>query len=111
MSAIGTLFFSYRRSQLDTVRPIVDALRRAGVEVFFDQDAIDPLASFPDKIRQGIASSHALLAWWSQDYGESDHCLAEYRLAWSHARRHSADVAQRLWVLNPEAKRRAHQRR
>ena len=28
MSAIGTLFFSYRRSQLDTVRPIVDALRR-----------------------------------------------------------------------------------
>lgn len=103
MSAIGTLFFSYRRSQLDTVRPIVDALRHAGVEVFFDQDAIDPLASFPDKIRQGIAASHALLAWWSQDYGESDHCLAEYRLAWSHARRHSADVAQRLWVVNPEA--------
>lgn len=103
MSAVGTLFFSYRRSQLDTVRPVVDALRRAGVEVFFDQDAIDPLASFPDKIRQGIAASHALLAWWSQDYGESDHCLAEYRLAWSHARRHSADVAQRLWVVNPEA--------
>jgi|GEM_PF-5893152 len=103
MSAVGTLFFSYRRSQLDTVRPVVDALRRAGVKVFFDQDAIDPLASFPEKIQQGIAASHALLAWWSLDYGESDHCLAEYRLAWSHARRHSADVAQRLWVLNPEA--------
>ena len=29
----GTLFFSYRRSQLDTVRPVVDALRRVGVEV------------------------------------------------------------------------------
>lgn len=97
------LFVSYRRSQKERVEPVVRALEAAGIDCFFDQDAIDPLADFPDRIRQGIGASHALLAWWSADYAASDHCMAEFKLAWQHARRLSSDVSRRVWVLNPEA--------
>lgn len=97
-----SLFVSYRRTQLARVEPAVHALEAAGVECFLDQKAIDPLADFPERIRQGIGASHALLAWWSADYAASDHCLAEFKLAWQHARRQSADVGRRVWVLNPE---------
>lgn len=96
------LFISYRRSRLAQVRPAVEALRVAGIDCWFDLDDIVPLVDFPEHIREGIANSHALLAWWSKDYGDSDHCLAEFKLAWQHARRHSSDVGRRVWVLNPE---------
>jgi tetratricopeptide (TPR) repeat protein len=101
-SATPKLFISYRRSQASAVRPAVTALERAGIDCFFDQDDIDPLADFPQRIREGIDASHALLAWWSADYGDSEHCLAELRLAWQRARRRSSDVGRRIWVLNPE---------
>jgi len=97
------LFVSYRRNQLQSVRPAVAALTAAGVDCFLDVEDIDPLADFPDHIREGIDQSHALLAWWSIAYGDSDHCLAELRRAWQHARRRSSDVGRRIWVLNPEA--------
>lgn len=84
------------------VRLVVDALRAAGIDCFFDIEDIDELADFPECVRQGIDASHAMLAWWSADYAESDHCLAEFRRAWQHARRHSSDVGRRVWVLNPE---------
>ena len=102
MSGSPRLFVSYRRANLEHVRPAVDALRAAGVDCFFDLDDIDPLDDFPSRVREGIGSSHALLAWWSRDYAESEHCLAELMLAWQHARRHGSDVGRRVWVVNPE---------
>ena len=102
MTVRPTLFVSYRRTQTSAVRPVVAALERAGIDCFFDQDDIDPLADFPERVRQGIDDSHALLVWWSADYGDSDHCLAELRRAWQHARRRSSDVGRRIWLLNPE---------
>ena len=48
------LFISYRRTQLDAVRPAVEALRAEGVECFLDLEDIDPLADFPDRICEGI---------------------------------------------------------
>jgi NB-ARC domain. len=97
------LFISYRRTRTAQVEPMVRALEAAGIACFFDQDAIDPLADFPERICKGIGASHGLLAWWSADYTASDHCMAEFRLAWQHARRQSSDVGRRVWVLNPEA--------
>ena len=102
MDVRPTLFISYRRTQTVAVRPVVAALERCGIDCFFDQDDIDPLADFPEHVRQGIDASHAMLVWWSTDYGDSDHCLAELRRAWQHARRCSSDVGRRIWVLNPE---------
>ena len=95
------VFISYRRSQSARVRPAVEALEAAGVRCFFDQHGIDPLADFPLRLRDAIDASLALLAWWSDDFSASDHCLAEFRLAWQHARRQSSRVQERLWVLNP----------
>jgi hypothetical protein len=97
-----TLFISYRRAQLARVAPVVSALRAANIDCFLDVNDIDPLAAFPETIRAGIDRSHALLAWWSLDYTESDHCLQEFRRAWQHARRHSSILERRIWVLNPE---------
>jgi TIR domain-containing protein/tetratricopeptide repeat protein len=96
------LFISYRRSRQAEVLAAKAALAQAGVGVWLDQADIDPLADFPARIRAGIAASHAMLVWWSADYADSDICLQELRLAWQHARRHSSDVARRVWVLNPE---------
>jgi hypothetical protein len=97
-----SLFVNYRRTQFDRVQPVVTALRNVGIECFFDVENIDPLADFPERIRMGIDRSHALLAWWSADYGESDFCLQEFRRAWQHARRHTSDLARRIWIVNPE---------
>jgi tetratricopeptide (TPR) repeat protein len=96
------LFLSYRRSQLARIQPIVEILRSAGIDPFFDIESIDPLADFPERIRRGIAASHALLAWWSADYALSEHCMAEFKLGWQHARRQGSEVGRRIWVVNPE---------
>lgn len=96
------IFISYRRSHKAEVRAAKAALEAAGIDVWLDLADIDPLADFPDRIRAGIDASHAMLVWWSSDYGESDICLQELRRAWQYARRHSSDVARRVWVLNPE---------
>jgi tetratricopeptide (TPR) repeat protein len=96
------LFISYRRTQRARVEPLVAKLEHNGVECFLDVQDIDPLGDFPERIRLGIDRSHALLAWWSLDYGDSDFCLQEFRRGWQHARRHSSDLARRIWVVNPE---------
>src|SRR5574337_122851 len=99
----GQLFLSYRRSRKAAVQAAKAALEAAGIDVWLDVEDIDPLADFPERIREGIDSSHAMLVWWSADYAESDICLQELRRGWQHARRHTSDVARRVWVLNPEA--------
>jgi hypothetical protein len=102
MTSQPKLFVSYRRTQLERVQPVVEALESIGVRCFLDIQNIDPLADFPERIRTGIDRSHALLAWWSKDYSESDICLQEFRRAWQHARRQSSDPERRIWVVNPE---------
>jgi hypothetical protein len=53
MSVRPRLFISDRRTQSAAVRPVVDALRQAGIDCFFDADDIDPLAHFPQRIGDG----------------------------------------------------------
>jgi tetratricopeptide (TPR) repeat protein len=96
------LFISYRRTQLERVQPAVKALEDAGIDCFLDVEDIDPLSDFPATLRAAIDRSHAMLVWWSSDYGESDFCLQEFRRGWQHARRHSPNVELRILVVNPE---------
>lgn len=103
MKMAAQIFISYRRTQANQVAPIVDALRDNNLNVFFDLDNIDALVDFPQCIRDGLAASHAMLVWWSEDYAESEMCLQELRLGWQHARFHSSDLSRRIWILNPEA--------
>ncbi|MBU1308084.1 MAG: TIR domain-containing protein, partial [Gammaproteobacteria bacterium] len=96
------LFISYRRTQALAVQAAVAGLEKAGIRCFLDTSDIDPLADFPQVLRGAIANSKALLVWWSADYVDSEHCLAELTLGWQYARAHSSDVSQRIWVVNPE---------
>jgi len=98
----ASIFVSYRRTHAAAVDRVAAALKDAGIEVFVDREAIDPLADFPQRIRAGIAGCHAMLVWWSADYADSDLCLQELEFGWQHARRRSSEVARRIWVCNPE---------
>lgn len=62
------LFISYRRKDTTSVLPLFNELRSQGVSVWFDQDAIDEFAPITERIREGLANSKALLAWYSRDY-------------------------------------------
>ncbi|GAB2916811.1 tetratricopeptide repeat protein [Rheinheimera gaetbuli] len=96
------LFISYRRTQALAVQAAVACLEQAGIRCFLDTSDIDPLADFPEVLRGAIANSKALLVWWSADYADSEHCMAELTLGWQYARAQSSDVSQRIWVVNPE---------
>ncbi|MBU1619861.1 MAG: toll/interleukin-1 receptor domain-containing protein [Gammaproteobacteria bacterium] len=99
---IFDLFISYRRSQAMAVRAAVACLEQAGIRCFLDEAEIEPLADFPDEVRGAIQNAKALLIWWSADYAESEHCLAELTLGWQFARAQSSNPGQRLWLVNPE---------
>jgi TIR domain len=95
------IFISYRRKDNDRVRPLVDALTSRDLSVWFDQNAIDEFAPITDKIRDGLANSKALLAWYSVEYPRSRPCQMELTAAFIAAQR-EGDPRQRVWVINPE---------
>jgi tetratricopeptide (TPR) repeat protein len=101
MVAQPTLFISYRRTQREHVEPLYQALRQVGVEAFLDCDAIDALADFPSRLREGVDRAHAVLVYWSPDYTDSEICMQELKRAFLHARRRSSDVGRRIWICNP----------
>jgi tetratricopeptide (TPR) repeat protein len=82
------------------VQPLVDALKLRGISVWFDQNAIDEFAPITDRIRDGLANSKALLAWYSVEYPKSRPCQMELTAAFITAQR-NGDVRQRVWVVNP----------
>ena len=69
------LFFSHRRHDLDRARPLLDALASSGLRVFRDESAIDEGVSITQEIREGIASSKLLLAFYSSTYPGSSQNL------------------------------------
>jgi hypothetical protein len=66
----GRLFISYSRRDKAQVYSFVGALANAGIDVWIDREEIDPLDDFPARIRDGLASCHALLAWYSPEYAQ-----------------------------------------
>ena len=94
------LFVSYRRKDAEQVLPLVEALRHGGVAVWLDQSENSEFASITDKIRQGLAESKALLAWYSQEYPQSRPCQMELTAALLAAQR-EGDVGRRVLVINP----------
>jgi tetratricopeptide (TPR) repeat protein len=100
--AINDLFISYRRKDTTSVLPLVNELRSQGLSVWFDQDTIDEFAPITDRIREGLANSKALLAWYSIDYPRSRPCQMELMAAYIGAQR-DGDPRKRVWVINPEA--------
>ena len=100
---MGTLFVSYRRTHSQAIDAACALLESEGVHIFLDRVDVEPMGEFPQRIRDAISDSHAMLVWWSEDYAESEVCMDELRLAWRYARRRSHRVGQRVWIVNPEA--------
>ena len=94
------VFVSYRRKDAEQVLPLVAALRQRGLSVWLDQSEIGEFAPITDKIRQGLAESKALLAWYSEEYPRSRPCQMELTAALLAAQR-EGDPRRRVLVINP----------
>jgi hypothetical protein len=97
------LFFSYRRHDLDRARPLLDALATSGLRVFRDQTAIDQGASITQEIREGIAGSKFLVAFYSSTYPLSGACQEELTSAWLAAQQAGELPQDRVRIINPES--------
>ena len=96
------LFFSYRRQDLERASPLLEALDAAGVRVWRDQTALPDFAPITPEIRHAIATSRALLAFYSWDYPLSRACFKELSTLWMAAQQAGALPYSRELVLNPE---------
>jgi tetratricopeptide (TPR) repeat protein len=94
------LFISYRRTDAEHVRPLVETLRKYGVSVWQDQSEIGEFTAITDAIRHGLAESKALLAWYSEEYPQSRPCQMELTAALLAAQR-EGDPRRRVLVVNP----------
>jgi tetratricopeptide (TPR) repeat protein len=95
------VFISYRHVHAERVRPMVQALERRGVRVWFDETDIDDFAGITNAAAQGIAEAKAVLAYFSADYPHSRPCQWELTTAFVLAQR-QGDPRRRVLVVNPE---------
>lgn len=76
------VFLSYRRTDVDFVKKVDQALKASGREVWVDWEDIPPgVAGFTDEIQRGLENTNALIAVLSPAYLESEYCLMELREA------------------------------
>ncbi|MFZ4814725.1 MAG: toll/interleukin-1 receptor domain-containing protein [Phototrophicaceae bacterium] len=75
-SDYSDVFVSYRRVDVAFVKPLVEALRAAGKEVWIDWEDIPPGSdSFSDDIKRGLEGADAFIAVLSPDYMQSSYCI------------------------------------
>jgi len=97
------LFISYRRKDAERRLPLVTALGQRGVPVWIDQQEIGDFAPITAKIRQGLAQSKALLAWYSEAYPKSRPCQMELTAGFVATQR-EGDPRRRILVINPTSR-------
>jgi hypothetical protein len=77
---VTDIFFSYRSTDRDRVRPIRDALATQGFDVFWDQ-AVPTGVDWDTWIRQHLAKSKCALVFWSSTSIASDNVRHEATVA------------------------------
>jgi len=77
-------------------------LASCGLRVFRDETAIDEGTSITQEIREGIASSKLLLAFYSSTYPSSGPCQEEIISAWLAAQHAGEPPQARVRIINPE---------
>jgi tetratricopeptide (TPR) repeat protein len=95
------VFISYSHADGARVRPIIDALRHAGLGVWFDETDIADFASINQGIAQGLDESKALVAFYSKTYPLRRACQWELTAAFLAGQR-EGDARRRILVVNPE---------
>jgi hypothetical protein len=78
-------FISYKRENLDRVRPLVEGLRREGLSVWWDQD-IPPDAPWEATIERELEAANVVIVAWSIASVASENVKAEARRARNHGK-------------------------
>lgn len=95
------VFFSYSRGDAERVRPLLEALRDAGLKVFTDEAGVAGFSGISRTIRAALADSRALLAFYSREYPERQACQWELTTAYLYGLG-EGDPGGRVMVVNPE---------
>jgi hypothetical protein len=98
---VWDVFLSYSRGDVERVRPLAQALRDGGLEVFTDETGVASFAGISDTIRRELSRSKALLAFYSSGYPEREACQWELTTAYL-AGLGEGDPRRRVMVVNPE---------
>ena len=95
------IFLSYRHADAGDARAVAEALRSAGLQVWFDESNIEDFGSIQRAIESGLSQSKVLLAWYSRRYPESLACQWELTHAFTTAQQ-EGDPRTRVLLVNPE---------
>jgi TIR domain-containing protein len=95
------VFVSFAWADIESVRPLVAALRDGGLSVWFAETQIDNFESITRAVKEGLLHSKALLAFYSRRYPERPACQWELRTAFTAAQL-EGEPARRVLVVNPE---------
>jgi hypothetical protein len=63
---VADVFISYKKSDADRVRPLVDHLRTTGLDVWWDE-GIQPSTSWRAEIAKQLAAAKCVVAVWTND--------------------------------------------
>lgn len=96
------VFISYARLDVTGVTPVQAALESRGLRVWRDEDEIDTFDAITQGVRDGVARSRVLLAFYSERYPTRRACQWELTAAFLAAQR-QGDPRERILVVNPES--------
>lgn len=97
------VFLSYRRSpaNVSVARELRTALEAEGLVVWLDERDIDAFEDIPDAIRDGLRSSHALVAFYDEAYAKRRACQWELTEALIATASSAAKRKNRVFVVTP----------
>jgi len=101
MPATYDVFLSHAWADGERPQQIADALRAAGLQVWFDADEIDDFDSITNRVTDGLAKSKALVAYYSKKFPLRRACQWELTAAFLAAQT-EGDPSRRVLVINPE---------
>jgi len=75
-SEFSDVFVSYRRKNVEFTKQLVEALQKAGKEVWIDWEDIPPASeTFSDDLKRGVEGADSFICILSPDYMESAYCI------------------------------------
>jgi hypothetical protein len=101
MAAEYDVFVSHAWADGDRPQHIAEALKKAGLRVWFDKTKINDFASITHAVTEGLAQSKALIAYYSKTYPLRRACQWELTSAFLAAQA-EGDPRRRVLVVNPE---------
>ncbi len=94
------IFISYARLDREAALELRDVLESAGLSCWFDEAGIDSFDSIQERIREGLAASKALVAYYSARYPSRPYCMAELTAALIAAEQ-GPKAQTRVFIVNP----------